>query len=267
MSEPAGSAYGEGFAAVYAASRYAVFSRRLARLALQIIEELGSPGRQLLDLACGAGAGSVVLAEAGYTVAGIDRSEIMVQRARELAAKCGHDLSLHVDDMRSFKSDQRFDVVTSLFDAINYITEESDLARVFQSTSAALNPAGLFIFDLNTASGLSTRWGTRDRVFTNRADVFEVNQSNFDAHAAMNTTVTTIFVREPDSQLFRRYTEIHKERAYSMAVLKRLLHEAGFVVERTYGVPDSIDGVPQKIDPDREDAGRVIIAARRAVAG
>ena len=263
--EPGDSAYGEGFAAVYAAPRYAVFSRRMARLALQIIEELGTPGRQLLDLACGAGAGSVVLAEAGYAVAGIDRSEIMVQHARALAAKRGLDLRLNVDDMRSFKSDRRFDVVTSLFDAINYVTEESDLAKVFHSVAAALSPAGLFIFDLNTASGLSTRWGTRDRVFTNRADVFEVNQSNFDEHSAVNTTVTTIFVREPDSQLFRRYTEIHKERAYSMAVLNRLLHEAGFAVERTYGVPDSVDGVPQRIDPDREDAGRVIIAARRAI--
>src|SRR5215204_6082278 len=106
MSEPGGSAYGEGFAAVYAAPRYAVFSRRLARLALQIIEELGAPGTRLLDLACGAGAGSVVLAQAGYTVSGIDRSEIMVQRARELAAKSGLDLTLNVDDMRSFKSDQ-----------------------------------------------------------------------------------------------------------------------------------------------------------------
>jgi SAM-dependent methyltransferase len=267
MSEPRGSAYGEGFAAVYAAPRYAVFSRRLARLALQLIEEVGAPGRQLLDLACGAGAGSVVLAQAGYAVTGIDRSEIMVQHARELAAKCGLDLSLNVDDMRSFQSAQRFDVVTSLFDAINYITEEADLAKVFHSTAAALNPTGLFVFDLNTASGLSTRWGTRDRVFTNRADVFEVNQSNFDERSAVNTTVTTIFVREPDGQLFRRYTEIHRERAYSMAVLQRLLHEAGFLVERTYGVPDSVDGVPQKIDPDRDDAGRVVIAARKAVDG
>jgi hypothetical protein len=136
---------------------------------------------------------------------------------------------------------------------------------VFHSTAVALNPGGLFIFDVNTASGLSTRWGTRDRVFTDRADVFEVNQSNFDERSAVNTTVTTIFVREPDRQLFRRYTEIHRERAYSMAVLNRLLHEAGLLVERTYGVPDSLDGVPQKIAPDRDDAARVIIAARRAI--
>lgn len=258
------SVYGEGFAAVYAAPRYAAFSRRLARLALQIIEEVGAPGRHLLDLACGAGAGSVVLAQAGYTVTGVDRSKIMVQHARELAAKHALDLSLNVDDMRSFKSEQRFDVVTSLFDALNYLTEEADLEKVFRSTATALKPTGLFIFDVNTSSGLSTRWGTRDRVFTNRADVFEVNQSNFDEPSAVNTTVTTIFVRQPGGQLFRRYTEIHKERAYSTAVLKRLLGEAGFLVERTYGLPDSVDGVPQKLEPARDDAGRVIIAARKS---
>ena len=76
----------------------------------------------------------MALAEAGYTVAGIDRSEIMVQRAREVAVKRGVDLRLNVDDMRSFTSDQRFDVVTSLFDAINSITEEADLAKVFHDS-------------------------------------------------------------------------------------------------------------------------------------
>lgn len=261
--EPESSAYGEGFAAVYAGPRYAVFSRRLARLALQIIAEAGAPGTRLLDLACGAGAGSVVLAQAGYAVTGIDRSEIMVRHAQEVAAKHRLDLTFKAGDMRSFETDHRFDVVTSLFDAINYITEEADLAQVFHSTAAALNPAGLFIFDLNTPSGLATRWGTRDRVFTNRADVFEVNQSNFDDRSAVNTTVTTIFVGEPDGELFRRYTEIHKERAYSIAVLERLLHEAGFLVERTYGLPDSVDGVPQKLEPAQDDTGRVVIVARR----
>ena len=73
----------------------------------------------------------MALAEAGYTVAGIDRSEIMVQRAREVAAKRGVDLRLNVDDMRSFTSDQRFDVVTSLFDAINSITRKPISRKCF----------------------------------------------------------------------------------------------------------------------------------------
>jgi SAM-dependent methyltransferase len=262
MTEQDASAYGEGFAAVYASPRYAVFSQRLARLSLQILDEVGTPGRQLLDLACGAGAGSVLFAKAGYQVTGIDRSEVMLRHAREHAAKRGVTLTLSVDDMRSFKTAHRFDVITCLFDALNYITEEQDLACVFQSAAAALNVRGVFIFDLNTSAGLSTRWGTRDRVFTNRADVFEVNQSNFDESTATNTTVTTVFVRQPDSDLFRRYMEVHRERAYSTATITRLLEQSGFLIERIYGLPDSVEGIPQKLEPALEDTGRVIIAAR-----
>ena len=263
MANDDSAAYGEGFAAVYASPRYTVFSQRLARLALDVINELGAPDTELLDLACGAGAGSVVLAKAGYRVSGIDRSETIIARARELAAKQNVPLDLSVQDMRSFAAQRQYDVVTCLFDALNYITEENDLSAVFGSVARALRGGGLFVFDMNTQTGLKERWGTRDRVFTNRADVFEVNQSSFDDAASTNTTVTTIFVREPGTDLFRRYSEVHRERAYTVPTITGLLEQAGFDVSKVYGLPDSVGGAPQKFTSAYETCGRVVIAARK----
>jgi hypothetical protein len=118
---------------------------------------------------------------------------------------------------------------------------------------------------MNTADGLASRWGTRDVVFTNRAQVFEVNQSRFDPATGINTTTTTIFVREGAGELFRRYTELHRERGYPLATTTRLLEAAGFMVASMHGLADN-EAVGQGLQPFTEGAGRVVIAARRNAA-
>jgi SAM-dependent methyltransferase len=252
--------YGEGFAAVYGSSRYALFSQRMARLALCAIAEHGAPGKRLLDLACGAGAGSVVLAKAGYVVTGIDRSEVMIRHARQRVAQQGATLALGTQDIRSFELPHQVDVVTCLFDALNYVLEEAQLRRVFRGVARVLSPGGLFVFDMNTERRLATDWGTRDCVFTNRSHVFEVNQSRFDADSGINTTSTTVFVEQSDG-LFRRYHEVHRERAYPLATLTRLLHETGLTVVSVHGI-GSPHGLKHNLLPFTEDAPRVFITAR-----
>jgi SAM-dependent methyltransferase len=260
-----GEVYGEGFGAVYASSRYAAFSQRMAKLVLPLIAELKPPGRQLLDLACGAGAGSLVLAKAGYSVTGIDRSEVMLRHAREHAAKHGVTMELGAQDMRAFALPHQVDAVTCLFDALNYVVEEEDLVKVFHSVAKALRPTGVFVFDMNTADGLATRWGTRDVVFTNRAQIFEVNQSRFDSASGINTTTTTVFVREGAGELFRRYTEVHRERGYPVATITRMLQAADFEVASIYGLSDN-EAAGHGLQPLTPGAGRVVIAARRTAA-
>lgn len=256
--------YGEGFAAVYTTSRYAVFSQRLAKLALALLKEHGASGQELLDLACGAGAGTVLFAKAGYHVSAIDGSAVMIRYAKERAQAQGITLALcEQQDMRTFRLPHQVDVTTCLFDALNYLLEDDELAQVFASVARVLRPGGLFIFDMNTPHGLATRWGTKDVVATARPTVFEVNQNRYDADSRINTTTTTVFVREDSGNLFRRYVEVHRERGYPTHRIVELLAQAGLEVASLHALADMYQGLAGGLGPLTDDAGRVVVAARR----
>lgn len=256
--------YGEGFAAVYATSRYAVFSQRLAKLALSLIQQHGGPGRTLLDLACGAGAGTIVFAKAGFAVSAVDGSAVMVRCAQERTQAQGVDLRLcEQQDMRAFAVPYQVDVVTCLFDALNYLLEEDELEQVFGGVARTLQAGGLFVFDMNTEHGLATRWGTKDVVSTARADIFEVNQNRYDANTRTNTTTTTIFVRTEDKDLFQRFVEVHRERAYPVSTMVERLKRAGLEVVAIHALGDLYQGLERGLTALTDDAGRVVIVARR----
>lgn len=256
--------YGEGFAAVYASSRYAVFSQRLARLALSLIERHGAPGDDLLDLACGAGAGTVALAKAGYSVSALDGSAVMVRYTEERARAQGVKLGLvQRQDMRSFALPHEFGIVTCLFDALNYLLTEDELAAVFDRVARVLRPGGLFVFDMNTPRGLATRWGTKDVVSTARTHLFEVNQNRYERETCTNTTTTTIFVREDGTDLFRRFVEVHRERAYPVEAVIELLRQAELTAISIQALTDSYQGMAAGLSEWTDDAGRVVIVARR----
>lgn len=258
-----GEIYGEGFSAVYNSDRYALFSQRLAKLALSLLEQQGCPGRELLDLACGAGAGTVLLAKAGFVVVGIDGSQTMLRCTTQRAEAAGIDIRLFRQDMRTLELSQQFDVVTCLFDALNYLLREDELAKLFVRIAALLRPQGLFVFDLNTLHGLATRWGTRDHVFTARPDLFEANQYRFQEETGINTVTTTLFVRQGTGDLFQRFTEVHRERGYPPETISGLLTAAGLDVISIQGLSDRFQGLSGGLQPLTEDAGRMMVLARR----
>ena len=59
---------------------------------------LPRPGARVLDIGCGTGSLSVVMAEMGQTVTGIDLSPAMIDLARQKAAKHGLAIDFHVMD-------------------------------------------------------------------------------------------------------------------------------------------------------------------------
>jgi SAM-dependent methyltransferase len=118
----------------------------LARLEATAREH-GLSGRRVLDVACGTGKSFAPLAARGYEVTACDISPGMVGLARQQ----GVDPSrVFVADMRALPECGRFDLVTCLDDAINYVLEPAGLAATFASISRALAPGGVLVFDTNT---------------------------------------------------------------------------------------------------------------------
>jgi SAM-dependent methyltransferase len=65
----------------------------------------------VLDLGCGTGSVSVLLAEMRYAVTGVDLSPRMIERAADKAGRHGVRVRLMLGDASSPPADERFDVV------------------------------------------------------------------------------------------------------------------------------------------------------------
>ncbi len=141
---PARYAHYDPFARIYNLHWGAQSDRHLDLIDRHVLQGLTS-GARVLDLCCGTGQLAHTLAERGYSVLGIDGSEGMLAFAQTNAPTARFLLA----DARHFEVQEPFDVVLCLFDSLNHLMTENDLAKAFDSTARALHPGGLFAFDLN----------------------------------------------------------------------------------------------------------------------
>jgi len=100
-------------------------------------------GKNILEIGCGGGQNSIVLAKWGAKPVGIDISEEQIKHAKKLANKEQVDVAFHMgnmEDLSAFK-DQSYDIVLSSF-ALDHV---DDPMRTFQETYRVLKKSGLFV--------------------------------------------------------------------------------------------------------------------------
>jgi ubiquinone/menaquinone biosynthesis C-methylase UbiE len=178
----------------------------------------------IIDVACGTGNASLLLAQSGFKVIGVDRSAAMLEIFKEKSR--GLDIDFVCADMRGFEVPQPGDAAISLFDSINYLLTEEELERCFCNVHRNLKPGGLFIFDMNTIFGLSTHWGNSITLREVGA-IYSVWKNSYDYKENISTLHLTLFVKNQDH--YERLEELHRERGYPTAVVEKRLKRAGFI--------------------------------------
>jgi cyclopropane fatty-acyl-phospholipid synthase-like methyltransferase len=143
--------------------------------------------RSLLDLGCGTGSFAIRMALRRLRVTGLDASHAALQVARQKAERQRVAVEWICDDMRSFVLEQKFDLVTSVFNSVNHLLSERDLDGMFTAVSRALVPGGYFIFDLNHRSCFEEVWGgvsvvRKSRFILLRCDEIERKRRRATAH-------------------------------------------------------------------------------------
>lgn len=110
-----------------------------------------SKGANVLDLACGNGRHSVLFAEKGFNVTGIDLSKYLISQARKKLSTdyTGYKNSMRfeIQDMRNLKHKSEFDIVVNLFTSFGYFKNDSDNVKVIRSVARALKRGGHFLLD------------------------------------------------------------------------------------------------------------------------
>ena len=243
----------EDFAALYDALMDDVDYDAWSAYYLALLGKMNVQPRTLCDCACGTGSMAVRFAGRGIRVTGADLSGEMLARAQEKARRHGVQAMFVRQDMCELALPRPVDALVCACDGVNYLLDDDRLFAFFGRAHAAIKPGGALVFDISSAHKLKDVLG--NGFFGEERDDTAYLWSNaWDEAAGIVTMDLTFFVREKDD-LWRRFSEVHRQKAHDPAHLAELLGRAGFSDIQIFG--------DRTFAPPEPDALRVHIAARR----
>ena len=208
-------------------------------------EYLAEERNIVVDLGCGTGKLTELLASRGCDMIGIDLSEDMLAIAQQRKIEAGSSTLYTLQDMRDFELYGAAGAMVSAGDSINYLLKEEDLEAMFRSVERGLLPGGVFVFDFKTIHLYRDVIGD-STIAENRDDCAFIWDNYYDPETCINEYDLTIFVSKeglevfPDDYpypyddpwkkegaLFHRFRETHFQRGYEPDQLRRAAESAG----------------------------------------
>lgn len=219
----------------------------------QILEKEGLHPRTAVDLACGTGSVSALLCRCGMRVTGVDMSEEMLTEAAQKTSDLPNPPMLICQPLQELSLPRGVDLAVCALDSIDYITDPADCAQAIRRVYRALNPGGIFIFDVNTPEKLRAM---DEQIFLDEdEDVYCVWRGEFDEDTNICTYAMDLFQRRGD--VWERSFEEHQEYAYSAQQLVSYLKQAGFTGIRIYG--------DRRMEAPNETDQRIYLKARKGI--
>ena len=149
----------------------------------------------VVDLGCGTGKLTEIMAGYGYDMMGLDLSEDMLSIAIERRDKLGHKTMYLCQDMRSFELYGTAGTFLSVGDSVNYLTSDRDLDKLFRRVNTFLFPRGIFIFDFKTIHFFRDVVG--DRIIAeDREDCSFIWDNSYDEKTDINEYDLSVFIKE-----------------------------------------------------------------------
>jgi len=213
---------------------------------------LSIPVRRVVDLACGTGSLTRLLAERGYEMTGVDISPDMLAQAAEKCEGLPVRPLLVNQPMESLRLMEKADAVVCCLDSVNYVTRPAALKRAFSRVFCQLSEGGLFLFDVKPPHILQSADG--ELYMDETEDTYCVWRGEYSPRRRVCTYSMDLF-RRCSEGLWERGCELHEEYAYTTEELDAFLRDAGFSDIRQYG--------NLKFRPPNDGDYRVFFAARR----
>ena len=190
---------------------------------LRICNENNIEFNDYLDIACGTGNVTVRIAKHFKNIYGVDLSEDMLREAFNKFKENRIKGRIICQDMTEMQLNRKFDLITSVLDSTNYVTDIEGLKNYFKGVYEHLKDDGLFIFDVNSYYKLSEILGNNIYTYSEE-DVFYTWENVFEDD--LLSMFLTFFVKK--GELYERFEEEHLERAYKESQLESILEELDF---------------------------------------
>jgi SAM-dependent methyltransferase len=185
----------------------------------------------ILDLCCGTGRHSLVLARRGFDVVGVDRTASFIEKARGNAENEDLSAEFVIGDMRGFKRPDRFEAVLNLFGSFGYFENPDDDRRVVRNMHASLRAGGKLLIE--TMGKEIALQDFRERDWSEEDDRLVLAERRPTENWSR---IQTRWIVIQGSERFERTVSV---RSYSAAELLSLLAGVGFADLQVYG---SLDG-------------------------
>lgn len=205
-------------------------------------------GTTALDLCCGPGRCSIALAQAGFSVTGVDRTEFLLEKARKRARDAGTGIEWVQMDMRDFLRQEAFDLVLSMFSSFGYFDDQGEDLMVLHNVFTSLRSGGVCLIDVMGKEVLARVFQpTICEVLSDGTKVIQRHEI-FDGWTRIRNE--WILIRDGRAKSLNFHHTI-----YSGQELRSLMTQAGFHDVRLYG---NFDG-----DEYGPDASRLVAVARK----
>lgn len=251
------------FAAVYDMFMDNVPYQEWSTFLQELLIEYGIDSGLVLELACGTGTMTELLAGYGYDMIGVDNSEDMLEIAQAKRQEFGLDILYLLQDMREFELYGTVRAIVSVCDSMNYMTDPKDLQQVFYWVNNYLDPGGVFIFDFNTDYKYQELLGQRT-IAENREDCSFIWDNYYYEAERINEYELSLFLKDSQlskdgQEIYRKFQEIHYQRAYSLTEIKAMLAASGLEFVTAY------DGFSKR--PAEDISERILVIAREQIKG
>ncbi len=207
-----------------------------------LLSEFGGarPVRRLLDLGCGTGSHSILLAARGYSVTGIDLSPAMIAQAREKAAAGARPVVFYRGDIRNVRlDDERYDAAIMMFAVLGYQQADDEVRAALSTARAHLVPGGVFVFDVWYGPGVLREGPSpRHRVVETRTGRIVRHADSLLDETRHLCTVRYKLERWVGDTLAESVCERHVMRFFFPHELEEMARDCGFVCSAIRCRPD-----------------------------
>ncbi len=208
-------------------------------------------GSSILDLCCGPGRHAVALAKRGFSVTGVDRTRLLLDKARERGRAENVEVEWVLDDMRSFLREGSYDLALNMFTSFGFFDDREDDLKVLHNMFRSLKPGGACVIDVMGKERLAKIFQDTSSHEAPDGSIVVQRREIFDDWSQIRNE--WIFVKDGKARSFKFH-----HRLYSGFELKDCLLRAGFSTVKLHG---SLDG-----DEYGPDATRLVAVARKSPA-
>lgn len=227
------------------------YERRAERISALLLS-YGVEKGTVLDLACGTGTLTALLADK-YDMIGVDASPDMLSQAQNRAFESGKNILFLCQQMQDLDLYGTVNAAVCTLDSINHMTDPEDVKETFNRLGTFIEPNGIFIFDINTVYKHREVLGNNSFVYES-PEVFCVWQNCLDEETD-TVDIMLDFFEENEDGTYERSSEDFCERAYELSDITSWLRQSGFGIEKI------CDG--ETFDELEPSSQRALIVARR----
>ena len=209
-----------------------MFSEDRFRAAHEQVDEIltlvSFTGKRILDLCCGPGRHSTVLAERGFSVTGVDSTPFLLRQASNRANELKLDIEFVEEDMRRFVRPSSFDLALNMFTFFGYFDNKDEDLTVLGNIYESLRPGGILVMEMVGKEWLASNFNATSSELQPDGTLIVERREIFDDWTRIRHE--WVFILKGQAKTFKFHHTL-----YSGQELKDRLLQVGFGDTQLYG--------------------------------